>query len=202
MVILPTRAQDRLDRAFLGYVRINVVTPELGVTSNWKVINKREIDPQHEKMLVQSFRERKEDWEHPMHLTLDGSKIDPSCLSRSPYPVKDLKPLVWICPPTERVMDCLSGNHRRGAARKYSAELAKELTETQAKLRTHQAQQASGGQKQITAAGGLTDEVAEGLREKIAALEEAAADAQLWVEKVYDSRKSRASRIKTKLTTA
>ena len=43
-VMLPAHAQDRLDRAFLGYVRINVVNPDPSARMEWKVINEREVD--------------------------------------------------------------------------------------------------------------------------------------------------------------
>lgn len=188
-VMLPAHAQDRLDRAFLGYVRINVVNPDPSARMEWKVINEREVDERHKKSIVASLRLRKEDWEHNMHMMVDGSKIDKSCLARSPFPVKDLQPLVWKEDARDRVIRVLSGNHRRAATTAYQQELLAEKATVENLLARHEEQQGRGGQQTIGEDGELVDEVANGLRLKIAALSEAVEDAEVWTMKVYDEGK-------------
>lgn len=187
-IVVATDAQDVLDAAFLGFVRISVVKDDPTVKMNWKVINDRDIDLKHRKNMTASFHVRKADWEHPVHMLVDGSKLDPACLSESPYPVKNLKPLEWTCEVGERVVDFLSGNHRRESAEEFERELIEELGTTEAKREARLSEQAQGGQMKMTADGQLIDDVDEQLKKKIAKLQVAIKQAGMWTGKVYDKR--------------
>ncbi len=183
--------QEVLDAAFLGYVRINVVHPDPTVETRSKVINDRPLDTKHKKNITVSLHDRKADWDHTMHMLVDGSKVDPACFTRSPFPIKDMKPLVWTCPPAERVVEFLSGNHRRESTTQYHLELLEEKGTMEAKLAYHlRTTAAKGGQKQIKAGGELGDLIEDKLKAKIAKLGTAALEACMWTQKAYDTRKA------------
>ena len=185
-IVVATDDQAVLDAAFLGFVRVAIVDPDPTVTARYKVINDRDIDNKHRRTMVESFHVRKADWEHPAHVLVDGSTLDPGCLAQSPYPVKDLKTWQWNCPPQQRIVEFLSGNHRRVASEDFTKELSDELRATEAKREAHREAQAKGGQKEITADGQLVDEVDAQLGKKIAKLTAAVKQARMWTLKAYD----------------
>ncbi|KAM5539828.1 hypothetical protein V8D89_006641 [Ganoderma adspersum] len=165
-IAVPMRAQEQLNDAFLGYVRIDIVDMDPTVHHVWKPINKRDVTLSHKKTM-----------------------IDPSCLSPSPYPVKNLKPLMWTCPPSECVAEYLSGNHRHEAVTEYRDGLRDEKEVAETKLTQHMNAQAARGQTEIVQGTDLGARVEERLKVKIALLGEATANAGKWMQKLYDKLK-------------
>ena len=188
---MPTKAQEELDRAFLGYVRIPLAKHLLdsSVTYARNVLKNRGLIPKHYRNIAVSLRARKVDWESPMHMLVDSSQIDRTCLSASPYPVKDLQPLKWLPNATNKLLEFLSGNHRWEALDVFVGELLVEKSDTEKMLEQHRAQPADGGQTQISAAGGLTDETEARLVAKLEQLAESIKEGSVWMQKVYDKRK-------------
>ena len=183
---IASKDQAELDAIFVGFVRIAIVDPDPSVTHKWRTVNQRDTFSKHRRDLHDSFRTSKEDWDHPLNVLADPSKIDKSCLSQSIHPVNGLKPIERTCAAEERILEYLSGSHRAVAAKDLYNELIGKKEKLEEQLELHLEERAAGGQAEIGADGDLTDTLGDGIRTLIALTEEAAEDARLWTCAVYD----------------
>ena len=105
--------REKLEAGLLGFALVQVIHEDMPQeTHAWGEVNVRESDAKHVDNILESFKAvGRQDWDHPMTVTVDEEMVDMSTIVPSPVPYSAVPVLKFKAEALSRILHFLNGYH-------------------------------------------------------------------------------------------
>ena len=184
--------REKLEAGLLGFALVRVIhedTPQ--ETHAWGEVNVRESDSKHVDNILESFKAvGRQDWDHPMTVTVDEEMVDMSTIVPSPVPYSAVPVLKFKAEALSRILHFLNGYHRYEANKLLYDELVELLKVEEERLAKYKAKMAKkGANKKLNKHAALADAELEKLEKDVEKLRKRKQRVMYWMGKIFSDSK-------------